>query len=124
MMKTILLMILFLLPLWGDMDAQIEAIQRAPVAERFKLMNDFKKKIVKMHEEERLEAMTKLQTITQSKQAMKAIRALKEKTKTHRTKKGKPSKYHERDDEIDDLRDDDRGEERDDDRGNERDEND
>ncbi|MCF6244914.1 MAG: hypothetical protein L3J43_07735 [Sulfurovum sp.] len=119
-MKNILLITLLLLPLWGDMDAQIEAIQRAPVAERFKLMNAFKKKIIKMHEKERIEAMTKLQSITQSKHAAKVFKEIQTKIKNN---KG-TSVHNEKDDEIDDLRDDDRREDRDDERNNERDDND
>jgi len=107
-MKSIMLIILFFLPLWGDIDAQIEAIQQAPVSERFKLMNDFKKKIVKMKEKKRLKAIKKLQETIQNKHDKKFMKALK-------------NKYKERDDELDDLRDDHIDDYRDDMRDNEKD---
>ena len=68
MLKTIAIFICFFIPLFGDIDSQIEAIQHAPVEERFKLMNAFKKKIVQMKETERIEAISQLQSITQSTQ--------------------------------------------------------
>ena len=81
MIRITLILVLFLLPLWGNIDAQIEAIQRAPVTERFKLMNAFKKEIVQMKETERIQAMTKLQSITQSKHADKAFKELRSRTR-------------------------------------------
>jgi len=119
--KAILFMILFLLPLWGDIDAQIEAIQRAPVSERFKLMNDFKKKIIQMREKERMEAVRKLQSITQNKDSKKVFKSLKNKKKKQHTNRMNSTNELERDDEIDDLREDHRNEERDDVRDNEKD---
>ena len=62
-----LLILLIPLVLWGDIDAQIEAIQQAPIQERYKLMNAFKNKIIKMREEERLQALKKLQSKTKTK---------------------------------------------------------
>ncbi len=59
-----LLILLIPLVLWGDIDAQIEAIQKAPIKERYKLMNAFKNKVIKMREEERLQALQKLQKKT------------------------------------------------------------
>jgi len=119
--KAILFMILFLLPLWGDIDAQIEAIQRAPVSERFKLMNDFKKKIIQMREKERMEAVRKLQSITQNKDSKKVFKSLKNKKKKQHINRMNSTNELERDDEIDDLREDHRNEERDDVRDNEKD---
>ncbi len=59
------LLILFIpLLLWGDVDAQIEAIQKASVQERYKLMNAFKNKLIKMREKERIQALQKLQKKT------------------------------------------------------------
>ena len=113
-MKAILFMILFLLPLWGDIDAQIEAIQRAPVSERFKLMNDFKKKIIQMREKERIEAVKKLQETLQNKSNKQLTQTLKNKHKLEKIKQ-------ERDDELDDLREDHRDNYRDDVRDNEKD---
>jgi len=85
-MKKIVLFIFLCLPLFANIDAQIEAIQRAPVAERFKLMNAFKKEIVQMQEKERINAMSKLQSITQSKHAHKAFRELRTRTRVHQAK--------------------------------------
>ncbi len=62
-----LLILLIPLVLWSDIDAQIEAIQKAPIQERYKLMNAFKNKIIKMREEERLQALKKLQKKTKTK---------------------------------------------------------
>jgi len=80
--------ILFLnLPLIANnIDTQIEAIQKAPIEERFKLMNSFKKEIVQMREEERIQAMSKLQSITQSKHADKAFKELRTRTRVRHTK--------------------------------------
>lgn len=52
--------------LWGTtIDEEIEAIQQAPVEQRFELMNALKKKIVEMKEEERMQSIEKLQQATQ-----------------------------------------------------------
>ena len=67
-----------------SIDAQIEAIQKAPVSERFKLMNALKKKLVKMKEKERLEALAKLRTSTKSKKAQKNISSLEKRTRSIR----------------------------------------
>ena len=65
----------------ADVDAQIEAIKNASVEERFKLMNAFKKNLIQMKEEERIKAMTKLTSKSNSKHAKKALDELKEHTK-------------------------------------------
>jgi len=57
---------LFFVSLSANIDTQIEAIRNAPVEERFMLMNAFKKEIVHMQEKERIDAITKLKSITQS----------------------------------------------------------
>lgn len=85
-MKKIVLYLFLYLPLFANIDAQIEAIQKAPVAERFKLMNAFKKEIVQMQEKERINAMSKLQSITQSKHADKAFRELRTRTRVRQAK--------------------------------------
>ena len=66
------------LPLNGNIDTQIEAIQNAPVEERFILMNAFKKEVIHMQEAERIEAITKLRSITQSRHSDRAIRELQD----------------------------------------------
>ncbi len=64
------------LPIISDVDSQIEAIQKASVSERFKLMNAFKREIVQMKETERIEALTKLRSINSSKHANAALREI------------------------------------------------
>ena len=62
--------------LYANIDERIEAIQKAPVEERFMLMNAFKKDIIHMQEEERIDAITKLRSITQSRHSERAIKEL------------------------------------------------
>jgi len=76
-MKKIIFFLFLYISLFANIDSQIEAIQRAPVAERFKLMNTFKKEIIQMQEKERIQAMSKLQSITESKHADKAFKELR-----------------------------------------------
>lgn len=71
-----LLSLLFIVPLYADIDARIEAIQNASVEERFMLMNAFKKEVVHMQEEERIDAITKLKSITQSQHSNRALKEL------------------------------------------------
>lgn len=64
-MKGIVLRFLLLFVLVGhygsaNIDAEIKAIKNAPVEERFKLMNAFKKHLLQMKETERIEAIKKL----------------------------------------------------------------
>ena len=69
-------------PLWAEsIDAQIEAIQKAPVKERFKLMNALKKRLVRMKEKERVEALSKLRLSTKSASAKRAIEKVEKDTK-------------------------------------------
>ena len=72
---------LFIQNIYGDIDAQIRAIQNAPPSERFKLMNAFKKNIIKMKEQERIEAMSKLTKKSNNPQAKKVLKTLKEHAK-------------------------------------------
>ena len=65
-----------IVPLYANIDARIEAIQNAPVEERFMLMNAFKKEVLHMQEEERIDAITKLKSITQSQHSGRAIKEL------------------------------------------------
>jgi len=58
------------------MDREIEAIRKAPIAKRFKLMNAFKKEIIKMQEKERLIAIRKLKNMNKSKYANRALKEL------------------------------------------------
>lgn len=78
---------ILIVPLYANIDARIEAIQNASVEERFKLMNAFKKEVVHMKEEERIDAITKLKSITRSQHSSRALSELKKHarpTDTHR----------------------------------------
>ena len=46
----------------ATIDAQIEKIQNAPAQERVELMNQFKKQLMTMNQEQREEAISKMQT--------------------------------------------------------------
>jgi len=67
--------------LFATVDAQINAIQNASPKERFKLMNAFKKNLLKMKEKERIEAVKKLSKNSQKKHAKKVLKELEENTK-------------------------------------------
>ncbi|MCF6206960.1 MAG: hypothetical protein L3J47_08750 [Sulfurovum sp.] len=74
-MKVLFSIFLFSLILYANsIDAQIEAIRKAPVQERFKLMNAFKRQIINMQHQERIEAIKKLKFITKSRRSQKVIR--------------------------------------------------
>ena len=66
---------------YADVDAQIQAIQNASVEEKFKLMNAFKKSLLQMQEQERIEAVKKLSKNSKNKQAKKVLKELEENTK-------------------------------------------
>jgi len=51
--------------LYASIDDEIEAIQQAPIEQRFKFMNALKKRIVQMKEEKRMTTIKKLQSATQ-----------------------------------------------------------
>ncbi|MDQ7047494.1 MAG: hypothetical protein Q9M39_07685 [Sulfurovum sp.] len=80
-LKFLLLFILFTYPNYADIDAQIQAIQNASVKDRFKLMNAFKKRLMKMQEKERIEAVKKLSKNSKKKHAKKVLKELEENTK-------------------------------------------
>ena len=67
--------------LHADIDAQIDAIKNASVEERFKLMNTFKRNLLKMKENERIKAITKLSEKSNKTQAKKALDELKQNAK-------------------------------------------
>ena len=83
------MLLLSSIPLYANIDVHIDAIQNAPVEERFMLMNAFKKEVLHMQETERLEAITKLKSITQSRHSDRAIKELKKHAhpKFHRNQK-------------------------------------
>ena len=83
-----LLLSLFLtLPLCANIDAQIDAIRNAPIEERFKLMNAFKKEVIHMQEEERISAIRKLKSITRSQHSNRALKELRDHSRPTYTKK-------------------------------------
>jgi len=79
-MKRLVLILFFVLnlhiALHADIDDRIKAIQHAPAAERYKLMNAFKREIVQMKEHERIEALKKLSHINRSKNAQSVLKEL------------------------------------------------
>jgi len=78
---TIIIFMGMTLMLHADIDAQIYAIKNASVEERFKLMNAFKRDLIKMKEEERIKAITKLSEKSNKAHAKKALNELKQNTK-------------------------------------------
>jgi hypothetical protein len=81
------LLLFLIIPLYANIDARIEAIQNASVEERFKLMNAFKKEVVHMQEEERIDAITKLKSITRSQHSNRALSELKKHARPTSTQK-------------------------------------
>lgn len=67
--------------LHANIDVQIDAIKNASVEERFKLMNAFKRNLLKMKEAERIKAITKLSEKSNKTHAKKALDELKHHTK-------------------------------------------
>jgi hypothetical protein len=65
------------MPLFSDIDSLIESMQSVSDEERFKLMNEFKQEVIQLQEEERMEAMLKLISITQSDNAHEVLEELK-----------------------------------------------
>ena len=79
-----LLIVVSFLAAADDIDAQIEAIRKAPPHLRYKLMNRFKQKIVQMRERQRIEAIKKLQRVTRSKRSRDVIREVRRKSQNQR----------------------------------------
>jgi len=73
--------------LYADIDAQIDAIKNASTEERFKLMNTFKRNLLKMKEEERIKAITKLSEKSNTTHAKKALDELKQNAKRRHIQK-------------------------------------
>jgi hypothetical protein len=67
----------------NDIDTKIEAIKKSSAKERFKLMNSFKKEIIKLKQKEQIEAILKLKTATKSKYNKQVIIELKEALKNN-----------------------------------------
>lgn len=93
-MTPSILLLFLVAPLYADIDADIDAIQKASTEKRFKLMNTFKKEVMLMQEEERIDAITKLKSITQSKHTSRALKELKDNTESaHQNTIHTKSKY-------------------------------
>ncbi|MEA2049051.1 MAG: hypothetical protein U9O64_11480 [Campylobacterota bacterium] len=86
-LQHLLLLWFLTLSLCANIDAQIEAIQKAPIGERFKLMNAFKKEVIQMQEEERISAIHKLKSITRSQHSNRALKELRNHSRPTYTKK-------------------------------------
>jgi len=78
-------------PLFSDIDDLIESMQTVSDEERFEIMNRFKQEVIKLQEEERMEAMLKLISITQSSNA----EAVLEEIKTQNIEKSSSSEMEE-----------------------------
>ena len=104
------LLILFLsFSLYGNIDDEIDNIRNASNQDRFKLMNAFKKKIIKMKQKERIKAIKKLSSLSNKKKNKKI---LKEIEKTHQKSKNRANRIqghieNEAEDHIEDMHDDD-----------------
>ncbi len=82
-MKKLVGLIILLLPIYGNIDNLIEAIKKAPPSLRYKLMNQFKREIVKMNEQERIKAIKKLTQHNPSKNAQSVLHEVTTKNITH-----------------------------------------
>jgi intracellular sulfur oxidation DsrE/DsrF family protein len=86
-MKQIIFTLMLLLSLTtntlvADIDADISAIKHASTKERFKLMNAFKRNLIKMKEEERIKAIKKLSQKSNTANAKKALDEMKQHIQT------------------------------------------
>ncbi len=78
---TLILFVYTITILHANIDEEIQAIRHAPITERYKLMNDFKKNLIKMNEKERMEALKKLTKNKNQKNVKKALQELQRKNK-------------------------------------------
>jgi len=86
--KYIVILFVFIITnVHANIDDDIKAIQNAPTKERFKLMNAFKKNLIKMNEDERIHALTKLGKTSNSKHTKKALEELKKEYKRKQFRK-------------------------------------
>lgn len=65
LIKLIFILILYHGFIYASIDEEIEAIQQAPVEERFKLMNALKIKISKMQEKKRMMMIQEIQEVNE-----------------------------------------------------------
>ena len=64
--------------LHADIDSLIESMQNVSDEKRFELMNHFKEEVIKLQEEERMEAMLKLISITESNNSKAVLKEIEE----------------------------------------------
>jgi len=107
---TVVIVMSMTLVLHADIDAQIDAIKNASVEERFKLMNAFKRDLIKMKEEERIKAITKLSEKSNKKHAKKALDELKQNAKRRRIQKHLDTHHIDDDNIVNELTDQEGGE--------------
>jgi len=80
-----LLIVFFSISLFSNIDEQIEAMENASEEERFEMMNLFKKELIKLQEEERIDAMKKLISITESNNSEEVMEELKNNSNENNT---------------------------------------
>ena len=78
MSKIWLGVLLFMMPLMSDIDELIESMQSVSDEERFELMNQFKAEVIQLQEKERMEAMMKVISITESTHGDKVLQDAKD----------------------------------------------
>lgn len=91
-LQRLILLLLMSIPMYANIDARIDEIKKAPIEERFKLMNAFKKDVIKMQNQERINAITKLKEITNSPHSKKVLSELHSHTKPNNLKTERSSK--------------------------------
>ena len=67
-------MLLLIMPLLSDIDELIESMQSVSDEERFELMNQFKAEVIQLQEKERMEAMMKIISITDSNHSNEVLK--------------------------------------------------
>jgi len=83
--KIFLFLFLSSMMLFSNIDEQIEAMEQASEEERFEMMNRFKKELIKLQEEERIDAMKKLISITESNNSKEVMEELKSNSSENNT---------------------------------------
>lgn len=83
----------------SSIDEEIKAIKSAPVEKRFKLMNAFKKKLIQMKEQERIDALKKLTKDAKKQDASAVLKALQKHTRQQKARQ----KLEEQQIEIDNI---------------------
>ena len=76
MRQGFLIFVLLLTLLDADIDDLIESMQNVSPEKRFEIMNRFKEEVIQLQEEERMDAMLKLISITESSNAKEVLKEL------------------------------------------------